>query len=95
MVKEAENRLQQESVPIMIIAIRLLMPLAVDSLSTLLEGTEKVIVIEQNQGQQLFHYLHAQNVLPREALSFARPGPLPLRPGDIVNYVLEDLCQSQ
>jgi len=48
-------------------------------------------VIEQNQGQQLFHYLHAQNVLPTDALSFARPGPLPFRPGDIVNYVQEVL----
>ena len=91
MVKEAENRLQQQGLQIRTIAIRLLMPLAADALLTLLKNANKVIVIEQNQGQQLFHYLHAQNVLPKDALSFARPGPLPLRPGDIVNYLQEVL----
>jgi 2-oxoglutarate ferredoxin oxidoreductase subunit alpha len=47
-------------------------------------------VVEQNQGAQLFHYLHAEQALPAAARAFARPGPLPLRPADIVNAVAEE-----
>lgn len=87
MVKEAAQQLQKQSYSIKTIAIRLLMPLQVDLLSGALKNAEKVIVIEQNQGKQLFHYLHAQNCLPIDAYSFARPGPLPLRPNEIVNTI--------
>jgi 2-oxoglutarate/2-oxoacid ferredoxin oxidoreductase subunit alpha len=45
--------------------------------------------VEQNHQAQFFRYLHAQRVLPDSALSFARPGPIPFRPGEIVNRVLE------
>ena len=37
---------------------------------------------------QFFQYLHAQRALPGSAESYARPGPLPLRPGEIVEWVL-------
>jgi len=87
MVKEAAQQLKKQSYSIKTIAIRLLMPLQTDLLSDELKGAEKVIVIEQNQGKQLFHYLHSQNSLPVDAYSFARSGPLPLRPDEIANYI--------
>lgn len=87
MVIEAAQQLQKQSYSIKTIAIRLLMPLQVDLLSAALKEAKKVIVIEQNQGQQLFHYLHSQNSLPMDTYSFARPGPLPLRPDEITNYI--------
>ncbi|RKZ95536.1 MAG: 2-oxoglutarate synthase, partial [Gammaproteobacteria bacterium] len=87
MVKEAAQQLQKQSYVIKTIAIRLLMPLQLDALSDALKDAKKVIVIEQNQGKQLFHYLHSQNCLPMDTVSFARSGPLPLRPDEIANYI--------
>jgi 2-oxoglutarate ferredoxin oxidoreductase subunit alpha len=87
MVKEAALQLEKQACSIKIIAIRLLMPLQTDSLSDELKGANKVLVIEQNQGKQLFHYLHAHNSLPLDAYSYARSGPLPLRPDEIANSI--------
>ncbi len=87
MVKEAAEQLEKSAYAIKTIAIRLLMPLPVELLSDALAEAHKVIVIELNQGKQLFHYLHAQNCLPLDTYAFARSGPLPLRPDEIVNYV--------
>lgn len=69
------------------IAIRLLMPLAKDKLSEALRGVRRIVVVEQNHGAQLLHYLRAQNILPVEAESLAHPGPLPVRPGEIVQLL--------
>jgi 2-oxoglutarate ferredoxin oxidoreductase subunit alpha len=49
-----------------------------------------VWVIEQNHGAQLFHYLKSQDALPADARSLAQPGPLPLRPGEIVAALAEE-----
>jgi 2-oxoglutarate ferredoxin oxidoreductase subunit alpha len=46
-------------------------------------GRARVLVVEQNHGAQLYHYLHAEQALPAGAHSLAKPGPLPLRPGEI------------
>ena len=91
MVKEAAQQLEQYADAVKTISIRLLMPLPVELLIDALKGAKKVIVIEQNQGRQLFHYLHAQNSLPIDTHAFARPGPLPLRPDEIVKFVQEVL----
>ena len=91
MVKEAAQQLEKQSYSIKTIAIRLLMPLQVDLLTDALKDAGKIIVIEQNQGKQLFHYLHSQNCLPIDTYSFARSGPLPLRPDEIAKYIEEVL----
>ena len=64
--------------------MRLIAPLRREALLHALDSANQVLVVEQNQGAQLYHYLHAQQVLPVHAGSYARPGPLPLRPRDIV-----------
>ena len=69
------------------ILLRLLAPLQRAALKEALADAERLFVIEQNQGGQLFHYLQAEQALPPQAQSFARPGPLPLRPGEIVRTV--------
>jgi len=93
MVKEGAQLLVQSGHTIKTIAIRLIMPLQLKLLSKALEAAEKVIVIEQNQGKQLFHYLHAQNAIPVDTHSIARAGPLPLRPNEIAELVEAVLCQ--
>ncbi len=93
MVKEGAQLLGQSGHTIKTIAIRLIMPLQLELLSEALEAAEKVIVIEQNQGKQLFHYLHAQNAIPVDTHSIARAGPLPFRPNEIAELVEAVLCQ--
>ena len=87
-VVEAAERLTAAGRPTRAIALRLIAPLRHADLAQALAGADQVLVVEQNQGAQLFHYLHAEQALPARALSYARPGPLPLRPGDIVAAAL-------
>ncbi len=83
-VKEAGRRIRAAGGEIRIVVLRLLSPLQREELTALLAHTSQVIVVEQNHGGQLFHYLHAEGVLPETAESLAQPGPLPLRPGRIL-----------
>lgn len=86
-VFEAARRLRQEGVRVQVVAVRLLAPLQRESLKALIEPAQRVLVVEQNHQAQFFHYLHAQQALPMSAESFARPGPIPFRPGEIVARV--------
>lgn len=85
---EAAERLRQQGLGVRVIALRLIAPLQREPLLQALAGGRRIWVIEQNQGAQLFHYLHAERTLPEGARSYARPGPLPLRPGEIVRAIL-------
>lgn len=89
-VFEAAERLNGSGAPTRAIALRLIAPLPQRELAQTLDGVTAILVVEQNQGGQLFHYLHAQRALPDWARSLARPGPLPLRPGEIVQACLEE-----
>jgi 2-oxoglutarate ferredoxin oxidoreductase subunit alpha len=74
---------------VQVVALRLLAPLPRAVLLEALEGCSTIWVVEQNQGAQLFRYLHAEQALAATARSYARPGPLPLRPGEIVDLLSE------
>jgi 2-oxoglutarate ferredoxin oxidoreductase subunit alpha len=80
---EAATRLRQRGVQIQVIGLRLIAPLRTKALRDAI-GQTRVLVIEVNASGQLFRYLNAQRSLPRTAESFARPGPLPLRPLEII-----------
>jgi 2-oxoglutarate ferredoxin oxidoreductase subunit alpha len=82
--KEAAQALRRRGREVRVIAIRLLAPLQRKKLSRAIEGAGRVLVVEQNHGGQLFHYLRAQGVLPSQAESLAQPGPLLLRSGRII-----------
>ena len=47
------------------------------------------MVVEQNHGAQLLRYLRGMVDLPGRPASFHRPGPLPLRPGELCTAILE------
>jgi 2-oxoglutarate ferredoxin oxidoreductase subunit alpha len=89
-VREAARRLEASGRPTRVIALRLILPLRRAQLARALEGSERVLVIEQNQSGQLFRFLHSEQSLPAGARSLARPGPLPIRPGEIVATVREE-----
>jgi 2-oxoglutarate ferredoxin oxidoreductase subunit alpha len=88
-VSEAAARLETAGMAVRFIALRLLMPLPRDALRDALAGCAQVWVIEQNHGGQLFRYLKSLDVLPVDARALARPGPLPLRPGEIAAALKE------
>jgi 2-oxoglutarate ferredoxin oxidoreductase subunit alpha len=83
-VRESARQLKQQGREIRVIAIRLLAPLQRKRLSQAIQEANRILVVEQNHGGQLFRYLHAQGVLPKHAESLAQPGPLPLRSGRII-----------
>jgi len=87
-VFEAAERARAAGTPLRVIALRLLAPLRRRALMRALEGARRLLVVEQNQSGQLFHLLNAHRVLPPTARRFARPGPLPLRPGEILEHIL-------
>ncbi len=82
-VTEAAARLRARGLGVRIVTLRLLAPLRREALLAAIGGTD-VLVVEQNHSGQLFRYLHAERALPAAARSLARPGPLPLRPAEIV-----------
>jgi 2-oxoglutarate ferredoxin oxidoreductase subunit alpha len=88
-VLEAAARLRALGPSTRVVALRLLAPLQRESLLRELEGMADVLVVEQSHSGQLFHYLRSQGVLPRDARILARPGPLPIRPGEIVRFVMD------
>ena len=59
------------------------------ALAAALAGSERVVVIEQNHGAQLYHYLKGQMDFEPAVHSYAVAGPVPLNAQQIANYVLE------
>ena len=90
-VNEAVERLNASGVTTKTVCIRLLSPLPQSQIESLLTECRRVIVVEQNHGAQFFHYLKGYLNWQVEPISLARPGPLPLRPGEIVKFVTEQL----
>ncbi|MET0052181.1 MAG: 2-oxoacid:acceptor oxidoreductase subunit alpha [Candidatus Thiodiazotropha sp.] len=83
-VKEAADRLREAGQPVKVVALRLIAPLQKAALQEALADMDQVLVVEQNHGAQLYHYLRAEAALPPQAVSLAQPGPLPIRPGRVV-----------
>jgi len=87
--REAAWRLRARGLSVRLVALRLLAPLCRQELLEAIGGAQRIVVVELNGDAQCFHYLHARQALPAHAESLARPGPLPLRAGEIVAHILE------
>ena len=53
-----------------------------------LEGVARILVVEQNHGGQLLRYLRSVYDLPGTPDGYHRPGPLPLRPGEVTKAIV-------
>jgi 2-oxoglutarate/2-oxoacid ferredoxin oxidoreductase subunit alpha len=82
-VREAVARARADGHRLRLIVLRLLAPLQQKHFDSALDGVHQVLVVEQNHGAQLFRYLRGHLDLPAKPASFHRPGPLPLRPGEL------------
>jgi len=88
-VREAMSRLAAQGVKVKLLALRLLAPALPEQMAEAMQGVSRVLVVEQNHGAQLFRYLRAMYDLPGKPASFHRPGPLPMRPGELADVILE------
>lgn len=86
-VAEAVEALTPEGIVVRVIAPRLLMPVQPERMARALEGVEVALVLEQCHGAQFFHYIRAFYAPECELHSVAHPGPLPIRPGDVISEI--------
>ncbi|HET7525261.1 MAG TPA: hypothetical protein VFK10_04895, partial [Burkholderiaceae bacterium] len=87
-VREAVQRAAAAGAAVRLIALRLLAPLQPHRMAWALEGVREVMVIEQNHGAQLYRYLRGAADLPGRPATFHKPGPLPLRPGELAAAIV-------
>jgi len=85
--REAVARAAELGIRAKLIALRLIAPAQTERLAIALEGVSRVLVVEQNHGAQFYRYLRSAFDLPEIVASFHRPGPLPLRPGELVEAI--------
>ncbi len=85
-VKEAARRLRERGVGVRVIGLRLISPIPKKQIAAAIEGAKRVIVVEQNHSGQLYRHLLGAKAVPPATESMARPGPAPIRPGDIAAY---------
>lgn len=90
---EAAERLRKGGVAVKVIAMRLLSPALPDRLADALVGVDRVLVVEQSHSQQFLHYLRGHFTLPARTRTHARPGPVSIRPAEIMAAV-DDLFQE-
>ncbi len=88
-VREAIARARADGVEVRLIAPRLLSPVRPEAFAKALEGVTRALVVEQTHGAQFHKYLRAHYELPEETRVFHRPGPLPIRSGELHREILQ------
>ncbi len=88
-VREAISRAKATGVNLRLLALRLLAPTRPAQMTAALQGAKRIIVVEQNHGAQLYRFLRAWYDFPVLPATYHRPGPLPLRPGELLTALLE------
>ena len=84
-VSEAIAMLEAEGMKVRLVSMRLLLPAQPERLAAALAGVKRTLVVEQCHGAQFYHYLRAHYDLPCELRSMAVPGPLMIRPDDVIS----------
>jgi 2-oxoglutarate ferredoxin oxidoreductase subunit alpha len=87
--REALERLRAAGRSVKLVAVRLISPVQPEKFARALDGVERVLVVEQTHSGQFHRYLRAQYDLPRQVKALHHPGPLAVRPGAIVDHILQ------
>jgi 2-oxoglutarate ferredoxin oxidoreductase subunit alpha len=87
--REAISRAEKSGIQARLIAPRLLLPVRPEQFAAALEGATRALVVEQTHGGQFYRYLRAHYDLPASIRVLNRPGPLPIRPGEILNALTD------
>ncbi len=85
--KEAARRLTEAGTPTKLVALRLLAPVRRAEIAAAIGSAARLVVIEQNHSGQLYRHLLGEKAIAPSAESFARPGPAPFRPAEIVAHL--------
>jgi len=88
-VREAVDALRASGRAVRLIAPRLLLPAQPERLKAAIEGVNRVLIVEQTHGGQFYRYLRAHYDIPAKVRLLNRPGPLPIRPSEIVRMVMQ------
>lgn len=89
-VREAVRRARSKGIAVKLIAIRLISPVQPEKLSKELEGVKRILIIEQSHQGQFWRYLRAHYELGADVVPIHRPGPLPIRPGEILSSLIKE-----
>ncbi len=82
--REAAERARARGQRVRLISLRLLLPAQPEKMHAALAGVRRALVVEQSHGRQFHKYLRSFYDLPAEVAVIARPGPLPIRPAEIL-----------
>ncbi|MDP6573870.1 MAG: 2-oxoacid:acceptor oxidoreductase subunit alpha [Rhodospirillales bacterium] len=88
-VREALGRARRDGVEARLVALRLISPARPEHMARALDGVTKVLVVEQSQSGQLYHYLKAHYDPGAEMRGLRRPGPLPILPAEVLEHITE------
>jgi len=86
-LREAAAAARAQGIRVRLIAMRLVAPPQPKLLAMALKGVRRVVVIEQSHSGQFWRYLRAHYDLPADVVPIARPGPLPIRPAEALDYI--------
>jgi 2-oxoglutarate/2-oxoacid ferredoxin oxidoreductase subunit alpha len=81
--REAIERARADGVNARLISLRLIYPVRPEHMAKALAGVKKILVVEQSHLGQFTRYLRGEYDLPAKPEQISRPGPLPMRPGEI------------
>ncbi len=86
--REAAARARARGIRVRLISLRLLLPAQPSHMAAALAGLRGVLVVEQSHGRQFHKYLRSHYDLPPAVSVLSRPGPLPIRPAEILDQLL-------
>jgi 2-oxoglutarate ferredoxin oxidoreductase subunit alpha len=87
--REAIERVHGNGLNIRLIAPRLLFPVQVERFTAALDGVKRILVVEQSHSGQFHRYLRAHYDLADDVRVLNRPGPLPIRPSEIQQAIMQ------
>jgi 2-oxoglutarate ferredoxin oxidoreductase subunit alpha len=98
-ILDALKLLTSRGIDVCLITLRLLAPLPAAQLQEALTGATHIIVIEQNHGGQLFHYLASQLFsyadLTGKLHSLAKPGPVPFGSVEVAQFIEQTILSNK
>ena len=87
--REGIERANADGLAVRLISPRLLYPIRPAQFAAALQGVKRLLIVEQSHGAQFHRYLRAHYELPENVRVLHRPGPLPIKPGEIHRALLE------
>jgi 2-oxoglutarate ferredoxin oxidoreductase subunit alpha len=87
--REAIEQAHSDGLNVRLIAPRLLFPVQSERFTAALDGVKHILIVEQSHSGQFHHYLRAHYDLPGDIRVLNRPAPLPIRPSEIRQAIMQ------